>query len=122
MTRDIRATRDALNLTTAALARLVGVTDRTAYRWMAGTLPVPEPVWRLLEREREVRELLNQFGKLHAAGVLPLPFSTHLMSDREFAEYRERAARRHAVVTVDASRLAEPPLPDEPDFRIKPPS
>lgn len=49
MTRDIRATRDAFHLTTAGLARLVGVTDRTAYRWMAGTLSVPEPVWRLLE-------------------------------------------------------------------------
>lgn len=48
MTRDIRATRDRLGLSTAELARLVGVKERTAHRWMAGEA-VPEPVWRLLE-------------------------------------------------------------------------
>lgn len=46
--RDIRVTRDRLGMTTAELARLVGVRNRTAHGWLAGK-PVPEPVWRLLE-------------------------------------------------------------------------
>lgn len=49
MTRDIRATRDRLGLTTAQLAQLVGVKNRTAHRWLANATDVPEPVWRLLE-------------------------------------------------------------------------
>lgn len=49
MTRDIRATRDSLGLSTGGLAKLVGVGRRTAERWMAGTSDVPEPVWRLLD-------------------------------------------------------------------------
>lgn len=48
MTRDIRAVRDRLGLSTAQLAQLVGVKYRTAHRWMMGEA-VPEPVWRLLE-------------------------------------------------------------------------
>jgi transcriptional regulator with XRE-family HTH domain len=46
--RDIRATRDRLGLSTAELARLVGVSYRAAHAWMQGA-NVPEPVWRLLE-------------------------------------------------------------------------
>lgn len=46
--RNIRVTRDRLGMTTAELARLVGVRNRTAHGWLAGK-PVPEPVWRLLE-------------------------------------------------------------------------
>jgi len=49
MARDIKATRDTLGLTTEGLAHLVGVHPRTAYRWLDGSRPVPEPVWRLLE-------------------------------------------------------------------------
>jgi transcriptional regulator with XRE-family HTH domain len=48
MTRDIRATRDRLGLKTSELARLVGVGERTALRWVKGERAVPEPVWRLL--------------------------------------------------------------------------
>ncbi len=49
MTRDIRTTRDRLGLKTSELARLVGVGERTALRWVKGERAVPEPVWRLLE-------------------------------------------------------------------------
>lgn len=49
MSRDIRATRDRLGLKTSELARLVGVGERTALRWVKGERAVPEPVWRLLE-------------------------------------------------------------------------
>lgn len=49
MSRDIRATRDRLGLTTQGLADLVGVNRRTASRWAEGSREVPEPVWRLLE-------------------------------------------------------------------------
>lgn len=48
MTRDIRATRDRLNLSTEQLAKLVGVSRRQAYRWMDGTRVPTEPEWRLL--------------------------------------------------------------------------
>ena len=45
---DIRAIRVRLGLTVAALARLVGVTERTAQRWVVGKREVPPPVTRLL--------------------------------------------------------------------------
>jgi transcriptional regulator with XRE-family HTH domain len=48
MTRDIRALRTRLGLKTAELARLVGVSERTAMRWDKGERPVPEPAWRML--------------------------------------------------------------------------
>lgn len=49
MTRDIRVARDRLGLNTRELADLVGVTTRAAERWIAGSIEVPEPVWRILE-------------------------------------------------------------------------
>lgn len=49
MTRDIRAIRDRLGLTTEQLAQLVGVSARQAYRWMDGSRVPTEPEWRLLE-------------------------------------------------------------------------
>ena len=49
MTRDIRAVRDRLGLTTVGLAKLVGVDQRVAGRWLAGTRDVPESVRRLLD-------------------------------------------------------------------------
>lgn len=61
--RDIRATRDRLGLSTAELARLVGVENRTAHGWLAGR-PVPEPVWRFLERELDVK----QFAQMIVSG------------------------------------------------------
>jgi len=63
--RDIRATRDRLGLSTAELARLVGVTVRTAYKWMEGS-PVPEPVWRLLELHQKHQNMQHFFD---VAGV-----------------------------------------------------
>jgi hypothetical protein len=61
MTRDIRATRDRLGLSTAGLAKLVGVSYRAAHRWIMGA-EVPEPVWRLLERELDVRRFAERIG------------------------------------------------------------
>ena len=62
---DIRAVRDHLGLTTAGLAVLVGVTERTAYRWIAGTRNPPDPVLRLLWCVMAIEgtrvELLYQF-------------------------------------------------------------
>ena len=66
MTRDIRATRDSLGLSTGGLAKLVGVGRRTAERWMAGTSDVPEPVWRLLAacRDPAVRAIIEAIAQL----------------------------------------------------------
>jgi predicted transcriptional regulator len=65
MTRDIRATRDSLGLSTGGLAKLVGVGRRTAERWMAGTSDVPEPVWRLLAacRDPAVRAIIEAIAQ-----------------------------------------------------------
>lgn len=39
----------ALDLTNDDLATLAGVTQRTVYRWLAGTTPVPRSVVAMLE-------------------------------------------------------------------------
>jgi DNA-binding transcriptional regulator YiaG len=54
--RNIRATRDRLGLTTAGLARLVGVHNRTAHRWLAGQTEVPKSIWRLLDIMEAAKE------------------------------------------------------------------
>jgi len=58
---ELRAYRERLGLTVGALARLVGVDTRTAERYLAGTMRIPEPTRRLLvlaERSPECREWL----------------------------------------------------------------
>jgi len=71
---DIRAVRDHLGLTTGGLAVLVGVTKRTAARWIDGTRTPPEPVlrllWCVLAIEGTRAELLYQFcGEWRPASV-----------------------------------------------------
>jgi DNA-binding transcriptional regulator YiaG len=63
MTRDIRVTRDRLGLSTAELARLVGVSYRAAHHWMEGKA-VPEPVWRLLELHQKHQNITKHFTGL----------------------------------------------------------
>lgn len=46
--RDIQALRKQLGMTVAGMARFVGVSERTVYRWLAGRSRVPESVWRML--------------------------------------------------------------------------
>jgi DNA-binding transcriptional regulator YiaG len=70
MTRDIRAVRDALGLTTGGLATLIGVDIRTIQRYLAQERSVPEPTWRLLNLAVEspaVRFRLDHMAETHAA-------------------------------------------------------
>jgi DNA-binding XRE family transcriptional regulator len=73
LTRDIRRARDRLGITTAAMARLVGVSLRTAQRWINAGEEVPEPVWRLLkvcgEHPELVPDLMKMAEALHTQGV-----------------------------------------------------
>ena len=49
MTRNIKSMRDALGISTAQLAKLLGVSPRTVARWIDGTRNIPEPTWNLLK-------------------------------------------------------------------------
>ena len=42
---ELRETRVALGLTQEALARELGVTGATVYRWEAGTIGIARPEW-----------------------------------------------------------------------------
>ena len=45
-----------LNLVNFEAAQLMGVSERTVYRWLAGTTKVPTPAIRLLELTLRLRE------------------------------------------------------------------
>jgi DNA-binding transcriptional regulator YiaG len=49
---EVRRIRHGLQLTQAALARVVGVTRVTVARWEIGVYAIPEPTARLLQRVR----------------------------------------------------------------------
>jgi DNA-binding transcriptional regulator YiaG len=49
----VRRIRHGLQLTQAALARVLGVTRVTVARWETGVYAVPEPTARLLQRVRD---------------------------------------------------------------------
>jgi DNA-binding transcriptional regulator YiaG len=48
----VRRIRHGLQLTQAALARVLGVTRVTVARWEGGVYAIPEPTARLLQRVR----------------------------------------------------------------------
>ncbi len=48
----MRRIRHGLQLTQAALARVLGVTRVTVARWESGVYAIPEPTARLLQRVR----------------------------------------------------------------------
>ena len=48
----MRRIRHGLQLTQAALARVLGVTRVTVARWETGVYAIPEPTARLLQRVR----------------------------------------------------------------------
>jgi DNA-binding transcriptional regulator YiaG len=50
---EVRRIRHGLQLTQAALARVVGVTRVTVARWEIGVYAIPEPTARLLQRIRD---------------------------------------------------------------------
>jgi DNA-binding transcriptional regulator YiaG len=50
---EVRRIRHGLQLTQAALARVVGVTRVTVARWEIGVYAIPEPTARLLQRLRD---------------------------------------------------------------------
>jgi DNA-binding transcriptional regulator YiaG len=50
---EVRRIRHGLQLTQAALARVVGVTRVTVARWEIGVYAIPEPTARLLQRVRD---------------------------------------------------------------------
>jgi len=62
-----RAELAALNLTTKALARLVGVNVRTAQRWVDGQ-PVPEPERRLLHLAATMPRVRAELERMAGAG------------------------------------------------------
>jgi DNA-binding XRE family transcriptional regulator len=49
---EVRRIRHGLQLTQAALARVLGVTRVTVARWESGVYAIPEPTARLLQRVR----------------------------------------------------------------------
>jgi DNA-binding transcriptional regulator YiaG len=49
---EVRRIRHGLQLTQAALARVLGVTRVTVARWEIGVYAIPEPTARLLQRVR----------------------------------------------------------------------
>ena len=49
----MRRIRHGLQLTQAALARVLGVTRVTVARWESGVYAIPEPTARLLQRVRD---------------------------------------------------------------------
>lgn len=55
----IRATLVRLNLSQTRAARLLGVDARTVRRWIAGDIPVPVPVCRLLGAAEAVPGVLG---------------------------------------------------------------
>ena len=50
---ELRAIRKRLGLTGAALAEMLGVTDRTIRRWEAGTVPISKPAIFLIGHIQE---------------------------------------------------------------------
>src|SRR5215210_2282180 len=92
MTHDeLRQLLDALNLTRAEFAKLVGVSKRTVDNWLIGERNVPGPVHKYLElfsrlpREVQAREIarardeedeLSNYQGIYSIRLNPSPSST----------------------------------------------
>ena len=105
MTRDIRAARDRLGLKTSELGRLVGVSERTALRWVKGERAMPEPVWRLLEM---VMNRWKDHSPQTIANCLKQGYSIDISPPTE----AQKAERMSPAITLTYVR---PPGDDEPD-------
>lgn len=58
--RELRAIRQKLKLTQAALAQTIGVASNTVARWERGEMTISEPVARLIEKIAEEQRLAKR--------------------------------------------------------------
>jgi transcriptional regulator with XRE-family HTH domain len=103
---EIREAREALGLSTEALARMVLVDDgSTIRRWEAGTHVVPGPVSVLLETAmdflRQQEEISQQIARLQSGEIRSATWMGHDDTDATIKRLSEaRASLEHALVIM----------------------